>query len=429
VKLDSFTYPYEILALNETTPFGPSLLPLFQIEPGYTNVNHGSLGAPPHVVAQARRHYEDRMEKNPDAWIRFESEPQINRVIDEIRKYVRVNDASTEGPGVGHLVLVRNAMYAINSVFRSWPWRQGDKLIYLSETYEMVKTAAMFLHDSLGVEVVEVPVKFPMTDDTMVDLVTRALKLHGSTVKMAVFSHISAVPAVILPVKRLIDLCRSCNIACVIDGAHTLGQIDLDIKELDPDFYIANGHKWFMTAKGAAFLYAKKKWRNNFHSVVITFGYNDKDARKEFFWEGTADYSAWFTFSTAMKFRTLLGDKRIRDYCKKLASDAGKVMAEIWGTEVLVTDETQLGSMNNVRLPMPEPKPADQSKFVSQLVKELYMQYRTYLLTFTQDGVKYARISAYIYNDINDFKMVAYAVLKLVEECKEQAASDSCLVE
>lgn len=422
--MDSFVFPPEVLTLNETVPLGPSLLPYFQLEPGYTNVNHGSYGAPPRVVGQALRHYQDRMDQCPDGWFRYASETQTNRVIDELRRFVNVSDGPAEGRGVGDLVLVRNATFAVNSIFRSWPWKRGDKLLYLSEAYDMTKYAAQNLHDTLGVEIVEVSIKFPISDQGIVDLVAQALTTHGPAVKMAVFSHISSVPAIIFPVLRLTDLCRSRNIACVIDGAHALGQVDLSMTDLDPDFYLANGHKWLMAARGTAILYVKKKWRNVLHSAIITYGYKDPDARKEFFWEGTADYSAWFTFSTAIKFRSLLGEKRIRNYCRKLSVDAGKLMAQIWGTEVLVTDENQLGSMNNIRLPLGDPAPANPAQFVQRAIKELYLQYKTYLAHFSQDGIWYARISAHIYNDINDFKMVAQAFLKIRDQLKAEQVAD-----
>jgi selenocysteine lyase/cysteine desulfurase len=47
---------------------------------------------------------------------------------------------------------------------------------------------------------------------------------------LAVIDHISSVPALIMPVKELVELFHSYKIAVVIDGAHAVGQIPIDLK-------------------------------------------------------------------------------------------------------------------------------------------------------------------------------------------------------
>jgi selenocysteine lyase/cysteine desulfurase len=44
----------------------------------------------------------------------------------------------------------------------------------------------------------------------------------------------------ILPIKEIIKLTRSRNIPCLIDGAHAVGQVKLDLKDIDPDFYFSS---------------------------------------------------------------------------------------------------------------------------------------------------------------------------------------------
>ncbi len=51
-------------------------------------------------------------------------------------------------------------------------------------------------------------------------------------------------------------LCRSRNVRTLIDGAHGLLALDLDVVDIGADFYVGNAHKWLAAPKGTAFLYA-----------------------------------------------------------------------------------------------------------------------------------------------------------------------------
>ena len=49
--------------------------------------------------------------------------------------------------------------------------------------------------------------------------------------------YISSVPAVLMPVRELIAVCRKHGVLSLIDGAHTPGQVQLNLEELGADFY------------------------------------------------------------------------------------------------------------------------------------------------------------------------------------------------
>ncbi len=46
---------------------------------------------------------------------------------------------------------------------------------------------------------------------------------------MVCVSHITSLPAVIMPIKEIAIVCRDRGVPLMVDGAHALGQLDLDL--------------------------------------------------------------------------------------------------------------------------------------------------------------------------------------------------------
>ena len=131
-------------------------------------------------------------------------------------------------------MLVENASSGINAVMRSFPWAAGDKILYLNCAYGMVQSVLAYLVKIHAVELVCVemePTGFK-SEEAVLAAVSETLAEHGgaSAFRAAILSHITSVPAVILPVKAFCELMGS--VPVVVDGAHALGQIDVDVADL-----------------------------------------------------------------------------------------------------------------------------------------------------------------------------------------------------
>jgi len=57
-------------------------------------------------------------------------------------------------------------------------------------------------------------------------------------VQFVTADYISSRPSILLPVKELISVCRRYNVMVFVDGAHTPGQIELNLEDLGADFYV-----------------------------------------------------------------------------------------------------------------------------------------------------------------------------------------------
>ena len=95
--------------------FGHTLYSEFDLDPQYTNLNHGSFGCVPTSVRAAHAELQLQQERRPDAWFRS----TYLSLMNETRKLL----AEHFGAEVDNLVLVENASAAVNSVLSSYPFK------------------------------------------------------------------------------------------------------------------------------------------------------------------------------------------------------------------------------------------------------------------------------------------------------------------
>lgn len=107
-----------------------------------------------------------------------------------------------------------------------------------------------------------------------------------NAIKLIVFIILLGV---IVPFQRMISILRQNNILSVVDGAHAIGQIPLNIKEIEPDFFATNCHKWLYTPKSSAILYVPYKHQKKIHPSVTSL-YLHEGFVSEFSWIGTQDF-------------------------------------------------------------------------------------------------------------------------------------------
>ena len=66
----------------------------------------------------------------------------------------------------------------------------------------------------------------------------------GLKVKAAVFDMVVSVPAVRFPFEALVKECKELGVLSVVDGAHGVGMLDVDLGSLGVDFWTSNLHKY-----------------------------------------------------------------------------------------------------------------------------------------------------------------------------------------
>ena len=389
--------------------YGKQLKPLFYLS-DYTNLNHGSFGAVPKEIVAKQFEYTLEQEKHPDIWFRQGYYEHINRSRNTLADLLNAD--------IDDIVLVENASAAINCVLRSNTLKKGDKVLVLQTSYNMVLETLLWLSNTIDIEIIKVDLIFPISDfNHIIEQVEKTILLHDkNSIKLAIFSHVSSMPTMIEPVKELTVLCHKHNILSYVDGAHAPGIVDINVEDINCDYYTGNLHKWCFAPKGVAFMWVSKRCQqgnNPQPTVISSTGNHDYVGR--FAYTGTKDYTGFCTIPGCFEFINNHGGyKEISKYIHNIVTTAGKKLAESWNTGLLVPEQ-MCSSMINVILPS---KNENAVKNMQELLSNTHSIYVVYgkVLDNTGNCIYFLRLSGAIYLDIDDLMKIEYLVPQLLSQ-------------
>jgi SufS family cysteine desulfurase len=95
-----------------------------------------------------------------------------------------------------------------------------------------------------------------VTDGGSLDLNDFETKLCGKT-KIVALGHVSNALGTINPVKDLIALAHAAGAITIVDGAQAMAHFQVDVRDLDCDFYAFSGHKMYAPT-GIGVLYGRE---------------------------------------------------------------------------------------------------------------------------------------------------------------------------
>lgn len=104
-----------------------------------------------------------------------------------------------------------------------------------------------------------------LTEEGMIT-VDNFKKVLTSKTKIVALNHVSNVMGYQTPIKEIIELAHSVEAVVVVDGAQATPHMDVDVKDLDCDFYAFSGHK-MCAPTGIGVLYGKFKLLQNMEPI------------------------------------------------------------------------------------------------------------------------------------------------------------------
>jgi len=166
-------------------------------------------------------------------------------------------------------------------------------------------------------------------------------KLFTPRTKFVAITHMSNVLGTVTPAKDIVRIAHAHGVPVLIDGAQGAVHLDVDVRDLDADFYVFTGHKVYGPT-GIGVLYGKSEWLSRMPPYQgggemirevrqdrIT--YNDPPHRFE---AGTPAIVEAVGLGAALRFMMAVGRENIRAH------------------EAALTDyaHERLGAMNSLRI-------------------------------------------------------------------------------
>jgi cysteine desulfurase/selenocysteine lyase len=153
------------------------------------------------------------------------------------------------------IIFTRGVTEGINLVASSYGKtfvNAGDDIIVSELEHHSNIVPWQFVCESKGAHLRVIPV----SDEGVLDLEAYK-KLLNSRTRIVAVNHASNSLGTINPVKEIIRLAHEAGAVVLIDGAQASAHLDIDVQELDCDFYAASSHKMYGPT-GTGFLYGKK---------------------------------------------------------------------------------------------------------------------------------------------------------------------------
>jgi isopenicillin-N epimerase len=312
------------------------------------------------------------------------------------------------------LVFVPNATAGVNAVLRSLSFAPGDELLLTNHTYAACRKTVDFCAERSGARVVVASLPFPCAHEE--EIFAAILECASPRTRLALIDHVTSPTALVLPIERLVRDLAARGVDTLVDGAHAPGMVPIDLSALGAAYYTGNAHKWLCAPKGAAFLHVRRDRQAGLHPNVISHGY-PSGFHAEFDWTGTFDPTPWLCIPDALRFIAGLrpgGWPQVMADNRRLALQARDLVLQVSGIAA-PCPESMIGSMASI--PLPAPTAGSPAGRLDCEGLHRWFRERSVETWLHPHPVPLLRVSAQLYNDVDQFKHLAKLTEQALRGC------------
>ena len=215
------------------------------------------------------------------------------------------------------IVITRNTSESNNLVSSGLDLRAEDEVLLFSDNHPSNDVAwkEKARRHGYRVKVVDTVNPHPGAE-YYIDAVKKALTPRT---KVLAFTHLSSTVGDLLPARELCRLAREHGVLTLVDGAQSFGLLDVNLREMDPDFYGGSGHKWPCGPKEAGVPFINRRSESRIWPSIYSAYPGAVGVSRTFESFGQRDEPAIRALGEALQFQTRIGRPAIENRGRQLA--------------------------------------------------------------------------------------------------------------
>jgi selenocysteine lyase/cysteine desulfurase len=289
-------------------PFWAAVRAQFVMPPDLAVMNAANLCPASGPALQALSRETGDVDRNPSPQNRARLADAREKTRKVLAEFLRVSPEE--------IVITRNTSESNNLVSNGLELKAGDEVVIFADNHPSNNQAWQEKSKRFGYTVRVVEQKNPHPGaEYYIEAFTRALTPQT---KVLAFTHFTNTVGDLFPAKEICAAARSRGVLTLVDGAQTFGLFDVNLRDIDPDFYSGSAHKWPCGARECGVLFVNARvhdriWPTSYSAYPGAVGIS---RRLEAF--GQRDEATMIAFAEALAFQTTIGRTAIEDRSKAL---------------------------------------------------------------------------------------------------------------
>jgi len=303
----------------------------------------------PQLVIETLQKYYGLENANIHRGIHFLSE-RATQAFEDARAKVRgfLNAAESR-----EIIFVRGTTEGINLVAQSYGRRfigEEDEIILSAMEHHSNIVPWQILCEQVGARLRIIP----MNDDGEL-LIDEYERLLSDRTKLVAVTHLSNALGTITPIKQIIQIAHRHGVPVLVDGAQAVPHLEVDVRDLDCDFYAFSGHKLYgPTGVGvlygrASLLDAMPPYQGGGDMIrSVTFEKTLYNVLPYKFEAGTPNIAGGIGLGAAIDYLSQVGLDLVAAYERELLDYATDAVSTITGVQIIGTAKDKAGVLSFV---------------------------------------------------------------------------------